>query len=54
MNHGIRLSEKIIHLYNILEVNRLVISRVKDVVVGRWKWVEGSGWKWVEGRWVWL
>lgn len=34
---------KKIHLYNILEVNRLVISRVKDGVV----W-------WVEGRWVWL
>ena len=34
---------KKIHLYNILEVNRLVISRVKDGVLG-----------WVEGRWVWL
>lgn len=35
--------KKHIHLYNILEVNRLVISRVKGGVLG-----------WVEGRWVWL
>lgn len=35
--------KKHIHLYNILKVNRLVISRVKGGVLG-----------WVEGRWVWL